>query len=239
MVPGAIPFGFESTYVRDLELEEGALYSITFWDTNQNEFGKVELFLENTTTNEYESFFLEYGSFRGFVNNLFYATLGEVEDAYTNIRSYANSSAGLVTMEIKLDDYPGEIAWQLTTEGGDTIVYRPPRYYFDRAGDIVTETFAMPPERQTYTLYFADTYGDGLQRDREKREQGYYKLMDPEGNVLVESQFRDKASEETTFVYSANDFDPFDSSANYFVHAWNTVMGIMSISCAVGLILYG
>jgi hypothetical protein len=167
--------------------------------------------LENEETGEYEIIFSRSGDYRGVVNHIFYSTLDEedIETPYYNIQSYANSSAGFLTMEIKFDedDYPSEIAWELVAEDGTTIVYRPPRYYTGREGDVVTETFAMPPSNQEYTLRFADTYGDGMVRT------STYKLMDQNEKVLVQSRFRQKSLEENTFEYNPNTYEQFNGSS--------------------------
>jgi hypothetical protein len=68
VVPGGIPFGFESTYTRDLKLEKGALYSMTIWDANQNEMGKGTFVTSEAPIENKPSMFFQ-------LLNLFHCTL--------------------------------------------------------------------------------------------------------------------------------------------------------------------
>ena len=128
------------------------------------------------------------------VSYIFYATLDPIEDPFFGLNAYANSSAFL-ELEIEFDDYPWEIGLQLETEEGEVILYRPPRYWFSQAGRTVSETFAVSEGETNYKLTVVDTYGDGL------RSQTFYRILTPDGDVLVESQFRDSGNEEKTFSY--------------------------------------
>lgn len=128
---------------------------------------------------------------------MFYATLDRdsIESPYYGANKFSNSSAFL-RMTIDFDQYPWEFGWQLTTEDGDVVIYRPPRYYFSQVERSASEDFTVPEAHTTYTLTVVDTYGDGLLRSRT-----FYRITDPQGNILAESQFRSGEKEEKTFTY--------------------------------------
>ena len=128
---------------------------------------------------------------------MFYATTDRntISSPYYGPNQFSNSSAFL-KMTIEFDDYPWEFAWELTTEDGIRIIYRPPRYYFNQDGQTVEEDFPVPERETNYILNVYDTYGDGLKGSRTS-----YTITDPNGNRLVQSQFGAGDTEEKTFSY--------------------------------------
>lgn len=128
--------------------------------------------------------------------HLFYATLGEVENPYYANPVFSEEPNAFLKMEIEFDDYPGEIGWQLATESGELIYYRPPFFYYTRQP--ASESFSVKEARTNYVLTVVDTYGDGLIGSRTS-----YTILDPENNVLAESAFRDLGEEQKTFTFGA------------------------------------
>ena len=130
---------------------------------------------------------------------MFYATLDRdsIESPYYGANKFSNTSAFL-KMTIEFDAFPWEFGWQLTTEDGDVVIYRPPRYYFNQVERSVSEDFTVPLGNTRYNLTVVDTYGDGL-----LRSQTFYRITDPQDKVLAESQFRSGASETKSFTYGA------------------------------------
>lgn len=129
--------------------------------------------------------------------HMFYATLDEssIDSPFDGGNKFSNSTTFL-RMTVQFDDYPEEFGWQATTEAGDVVAYRPPRYYFGKVKDSDSVDFRVPEEETKFTLRVVDTYGDGLLGSSTS-----YKITDAGGEVLVESQFRSGAEETKTFTY--------------------------------------
>lgn len=134
--------------------------------------------------------------FSGAIGQVFYASLGTVEDSIFTTKSIEGGT--FINMVIQFDDYPWEFGFTLATSDGELLFYRPPRFYYRRAGDNVTEAIPVPAVEVSYVLTVIDTYGDGFLGDSTG-----YTLIDAENTVIVESQFRDTDKEEKTFVYKA------------------------------------
>ena len=164
-------------------------------------------------------------AFSGGISYLFYATLGDVENPYSGLNAYADSAAFL-ELAIEFDDYPWEFALQLETAEGEVILYRPPRYWF-KPGQSYSETFAVPEGQTNYKLTVVDTYGDGLLRSATK-----YSILNPDGDVLVESQFRDSGMEEKTFSYSLTGAGRFGSAAR------GAHLTVLAVSVVIGMVWY-
>mmetsp|Transcript_4000 Transcript_4000/g.7995 ORF Transcript_4000/g.7995 Transcript_4000/m.7995 type:complete len:550 (-) Transcript_4000:84-1733(-) len=228
IVPGGIPYGLSSTFERTVSLEKNALYVVSISDTRGDglnlDDGGAEFFLEKDD-GTFEMIHEEDETFSDGVSYLFYATLDEVEDPYFGFNAYANSSAFL-ELEIEFDDYPWEIGLQLETEDGEVILYRPPRYWFSQRGQTYSEMFAVPEGETNYKLTVVDTYGDGL-----LQSQTHYRILTPDGDVLVESQFRDSGEEEKTFSYRLTGDGRFAGAAG------EVNLGMLTVSALVGLFL--
>lgn len=184
----------------------------------------AEFFLEKDD-GTFESIHEEDGVFQGGASYVFYATLDEVENPYFGVNAYGDSSA-VLELEIEFDDFPWEFGLQLETAGGEVILYRPPRYWFNQEGDTYSETFPVPEELTDYKLTVVDTYGDGLLRSTR------YSILNPNGDVVVESQFRDSGMEEKTFSYSLDGEGRFASAARG-IH-----LGMFVVCAIFGMLLY-
>mgnify|MGYP003109201890 CR=1 FL=1 len=67
-----------------------------------------------------------------------------------------------VTIEIELDQYPGETGWSLKDNQGNTIIeFLPGEYQGLVAGTVITEVVCLP-ENTPFTFFLNDTFGDGL-----------------------------------------------------------------------------
>ena len=175
---------------------------------------------------EEEQIHTEDAAFSQGINFLFYATLGEVENAYNTQRTFSDGAGAILQMEIQFDDYPWEIGWQLETTQGEVVIYRPPRYYYREVGRKETEEFPVPKGDKNYKLTFVDTFGDGLLGG-----STYYRLYDPDGDILVESQFRDIDKEEKTFRYNAGGIT-YESSANHVQWGASVFFSVFGIFCS-------
>ena len=184
----------------------------------------AEFFLEKDD-GTFEMIHEEDETFGNGISYLFYATLDDVEDPFFGFNAYANSSA-ILELEIEFDDYPWEIGLQLETEDGEVILYRPPRYWYSQGSQTYSETFAVPEGETNYKLTVVDTYGDGL-----SRSQTYYRILTPDGDVLVESQFRDSGEEEKSFSYRLTGGGRFESAAR------EMYLGMLAVYAFVGVIL--
>ena len=183
----------------------------------------AELFLEKDD-GSFDRIYFEDETFSHGMNFMFYATLGEVKDNYNDIRSFGNTSNAFLKMEIDFDENPWEFGWQLTTLDGQLIMYRPPRYYYDKISRSDVETFAVPPAKTTYKLTVVDTYGDGLRKSRTM-----YRIIGPDDEVLVESSFQKSPREEKTFEFGA------DTGSS--VRGWS--LGAAALTSMLGLFAMG
>ena len=155
---------------------------------------------------------------------MFYATLdrSSIDEPYYGANKFSNSTAFL-KMTIEFDQYPWEFGWKLTTEAGDLVAYRPPRYYFSQGDRQASEDFTVPFAETKYFLTVVDTYGDGLLRG-----STYYKISDPDDNTLVESQFRSGAKEEQEFTYGAKERGSAAQAVTVTVAALASMLGMLS-----------
>ncbi len=75
-----------------------------------------------------------------------------------------------VTMQIKLDRFPGETGWLIRRADGKTVSYIPIGGYKNAKENIVLSVMQLEVKK-TYTLTMLDGYGDGI-----KFDGGFYKL---------------------------------------------------------------
>ncbi|MEL6866312.1 MAG: T9SS type A sorting domain-containing protein [Bacteroidota bacterium] len=89
------------------------------------------------------------------------------------------------------DDYPEEISWELTDEGGTVLFNGGP---YPSAGTYI-ENFCLDPEA-CYSLTMFDSYGDGICCNY---GLGSYNITDAEGNILASSTGEFSTEETTNF----------------------------------------
>ena len=122
-----------------------------------------------------------------------------------------------LSLELRFDQYPEEIAVQLrTTDSGTSIqrddsgivlFFRPPRYYVDYVEQTVIETIPIPDDIEgagrEYTFIITDSYGDGLCCNwAEGRDTGYtlYRGDPNDMDVIITSRFETSSREVTVFT---------------------------------------
>ena len=129
-------------------------------------------------------------------------------------------SENFLTLELRFDQYPEEIALQLRVSDSETslerersgtvIFFRPPRFYADYVDQTVVEVIPTPQinpgASRQFTFIVTDSYGDGLCCNwAGSTESGYtlYKGEKEENVVLASSRFEASAREITTFTIEA------------------------------------
>jgi len=142
-----------------------------------------------------------------------------------------------LTLELRMDFYPGEISVQLRMDNEETsinreaaakakedtvIFFRPPEYYKDRVNEIVVERISIPgtspgASRQ-FSFIISDRYGDGLCCSWVGDKPTGYTLYegDPsDGQVIVDSKFESSGREVKVFTVHGGDANIFDAGGEY------------------------
>ena len=97
-----------------------------------------------------------------------------------------------LTLEIVLDQYPGETTWEITDES-DQVVASGGNYSGNPSGTLITENICLPEACYTFTIF--DSFGDGICC---AYGEGSYTLSDSDGIVLA-SGGEFGSSESTNF----------------------------------------
>jgi hypothetical protein len=89
-------------------------------------------------------------------------------------------------VEVKTDGYPGDSSWKFIVKDeldDEHVVVTSPQY--TSPGPVVTTVCLH--EGWEYVFRFMDSYGDGLCCGENDSSKGYYKVLAPSGDVLVDS----------------------------------------------------
>jgi len=181
----------------------------------------VKLFLGTTDVDDESKIIFETdGMFEGGIDHSFIP--GSTNGGSTVIEPIQSDT--FLTLELRFDLYPEEVALQLRISNSETAVerqsnddaiifFRPPRYYAGLGSQVVTEVIPIPAPRpglsRRYTFIVTDSYGDGLccSWAGEDVEPGYtlWRGAPSDNNVIVDSKLEGKAREVTTFIVDGNE----------------------------------
>lgn len=123
----------------------------------------------------------------------------------------------LLTLQITVDQYPGETTWQVT-DGGDVVLASGGPYSGLANGTVVTEEICLPEDCYTFTIF--DSFGDGICC---AYGNGSYTLLDNDGAVLASGG--DFSSEEST-GFCLGDFSPPVPCESPYPQVQNLVAGV-------------
>ena len=118
-----------------------------------------------------------------------------------------------------MDLYPEELGLQLRASNTETaterqnsredtiVFFRPPRYYADRAEEVVVEKIPIPTSSpgasRQYSFIVTDSYGDGMCCNWVGKTETGYTLYEGDrkyGKVIVDSKFEGSSREVNTFT---------------------------------------
>ncbi len=107
-------------------------------------------------------------------------TTGDIIDANCNCvgTPVAGCTENEVTLNLNLDNYPGETTWELANDAGN-VLYSGGTYP-GQVGATITEVFCLADGCYDFTIF--DSYGDGICCGY---GNGSYSLVDANGNILA------------------------------------------------------
>lgn len=102
-------------------------------------------------------------------------------------------------VEIKLDQYPGEVGWSIRATDNDELITEVPEGTYSSGDTEVSETFALSPGRE-YTFSISDSYGDGICCGYGEGMWAIYAVSTPDSFLLVQGDGDYGDGEQGTFV---------------------------------------
>ena len=174
----------------------------------------VELFLGTVDSEDETRVILkEDGDFGGGVDVSFVASFAAEPTLAPQI-----DGTSFLSLELRFDQYPEEIAVQLRTTDSETSIqrdddsgivlfFRPPRYYVDHVEQTVIEKIPIPDDIEgvgrEFTFIITDSYGDGLCCNwAGERDTGYtlYRGDPSDMDVIITSKFETSSREVSVFT---------------------------------------
>ncbi|KAG7353653.1 peptidase S8 family protein [Nitzschia inconspicua] len=226
-IPAGVYVTPEMIVVRTIVLQEKEVFNFKVFDMTGDgiEGGNVQLFLGTTDIFDYSRMiFQSDGKFQDEIDHTFMASL----ESFPSTLSLLPDQTYL-TLELRMDLYPGEIAVQLRMSGEydsigrqdgkakTVIFFRPPGFYSNRVGETFLEHIPIPDivsgASRHFVFIITDRYEDGLCCSwKESTQTGYtlYKGDPSEGNVVVTSKFESTGKEVKEFTIHGQDAPPED-----------------------------
>ena len=183
-------------------------------------FFSVQLFLGGSGSGSEGRIILdEDGDFGGGVDITFVASFDSEPTTAPQI-----DGNNFLSLELRFDQYPEEIAVQLRIndsetasqrdDSGSVLFFRPPRYYVDHVEQTVIEKIPIPDTTagtsQQFTFIITDSYGDGLCCNWAGALDTGYTLYrgDPKNmDAIITSKFETSSREVSVFVIDGPDSD--------------------------------
>lgn len=118
----------------------------------------------------------------------------------------SKTSTSLVTLRLKLDNYPSETSWEIRGPD-DAILYSGGPYPSSMAKQLVEEEFQLGENLGCYEFIIHDQYGDGLNAGAYGGTNGWYQFKSSTGVMLASgggnNQFKKEAAPFKTTEYMA------------------------------------